>query len=381
MLEDWLAPKAAALESRGLTRRLRARAADDNLIDLAGNDYLGLSRDPRVVAAAADAVRVWGTSATASRLVTGTTRLHEQLERELAAYTGHQSALAFSSGYLANLGVVTALGGPGTLLISDEHVHASLVDACRLSRSRVEVFPHNDVDTVEKLLAERNEPHALVLTESIFSVLSDEAPLSDLAAVAKASNAVLLVDEAHGLGVTGNGHGSVHGHDLSGQDHVIVTMTLSKALASQGGVVLGPSPLRDHLINRSRPFIYDTALNPAAAAAALAALEILKAEPGRPDAIHRATTQLTAACTTALAGRAVIAPGAGPVVSVPMPGPREAVRAAEICLDNGVRVGSFRPPSTPDGISRLRLTAHAGLSVDELDRACGVIVDAIGQVS
>jgi 8-amino-7-oxononanoate synthase len=373
MLEDWLAPKAAALEARGLTRRLRARAADDDLIDLAGNDYLGLSTDSRVIAAAAEAVRRWGTGSTASRLVTGTTALHDELESELAAYVGQESALVFSSGYLANLGVVTALGGPGTLLVSDEHIHASLVDACRLSRSRVEIVPHNDLEAVEKVLAERNERHAVVMTESVFSVLSDEAPLFDLAAIARAHDAVLLVDEAHGLGVTGGGHGSVHASGLAGLDHVVVTMTLSKSMASQGGAVLGPRLLRDHLINRARPFIYDTGLNPAACAAALAALRVLQAEPDRPEAIHAAAARLADACQ--------VPPSSGAVVSVPMPGPRETVRAAELCLDNGVRVGSFRPPSVPDGISRLRLTANAGLSAADLDRACAVIVDAIGEVS
>ncbi|WP_433162225.1 8-amino-7-oxononanoate synthase [Kribbella sp. CA-247076] len=373
MLEDWLGPKAAALEARGLTRRLRPRAADDNLIDLAGNDYLGLSRDPRVVAAAAEALQVWGTGSTASRLVSGTTSLHEELESALASYTDHESGLVFSSGYLANLGVVTALGGPGTLLLSDEHVHASLVDACRLSRSRVEVFPHNDVDAVEKLLAERNEPHAVVMTESVFSVLSDSSPLAALADTAATHDAVLLVDEAHGLGVTGGGHGSVHAAGLAGADHVVVTMTLSKAMASQGGVVLGPALLREHLINRSRSFIYDTGLNPAACAAALAALRVLQAEPARPAAIHAAAARLASACG--------VPPASGPVISVPMPGPRETVHAAQLCLDAGIRVGSFRPPSTPDGISRLRLTANAGLTPEDLNRACSVVFDAIGRAS
>jgi 8-amino-7-oxononanoate synthase len=373
MLEEWLAPKAAALESRGLTRRLRARSADERPIDLAGNDYLGLASDPRLIEAAAEALRVWGTGSTASRLVTGTTALHEELESSLAAYVGQESALVFSSGYLANLGVVTALGGPGTLMVSDDHVHASLVDACRLSRSRVEVVPHNDVEAVSKVLAERNEPHAVVLTESVFSVLSDEAPLQELSAAAVAADAVVLVDEAHGLGVTGDGRGSVAAAGLAGLDHVIVTMTLSKAMASQGGVVLGPALLREHLVNRARSFIYDTGLNPAACAAALAALQVLKDEPDRPLAVHAAAAQLASACG--------VPPSSGPVVSVPMPGPRETVRAAELCLDQGVRVGSFRPPSVPDGISRLRLTANAGLTADDLDRACSVVVDAIGQVS
>lgn len=372
MLEDWLAPKAAALESRGLTRRLRPRASGEAVIDLASNDYLGLARDPRVVEAAVEAVREWGASATASRLVAGTTALHAELESELAGYVGQETGLAFSSGYLANLGVITALGGPGTLLVSDDHVHASMVDACRLSRSRVEVTPHNDVEAVAKALAERNEPHAVVLVESVYSVLGDAAPLTELAALALEHDAVLLVDEAHGLGVTGNGRGSVAA-GLSGMDHVIVTMTLSKSLASQGGVVLGPSVLRDHLINRARAFIFDTGLNPAACGAALAALRILIDEPSRPEAIHSTAARLAAACG--------VSASSGPVVSVPMPGPREAVRAADLCLANGVRVGSFRPPSVPDGISRLRLTAHAGLSTTDLDRACEVITSAIREAS
>ncbi|MEU4391250.1 8-amino-7-oxononanoate synthase [Kribbella sp. NPDC023855] len=365
VLGAWLAPKAAALEARGLTRRLRARLAGERLIDLAGNDYLGLARDPRVVEAAVAAVREWGTGATASRLVTGTTALHAELESSLAAYTGNESGLVFSSGYLANLGVITALGGPGTLLVSDEHVHASIVDACRLARSRVEIVPHNDVEAIEKVLAERNEPHALVLVESVYSVLGDAAPLTALSEVARQNNAVLIVDEAHGLGVTGNGRGSVTAAELAGSDHVITTMTLSKAMASQGGVVLGPAVLRDHLINRSRAFIFDTALTPASCAAALAALHVLIEEPTRPATIHTAAARLASACG--------VAPSSGAVVSVPMPGPREAVKSADLCLTNGVRVGVFRPPSVPDGISRLRLTARAGLTEAELEHACAVL--------
>jgi 8-amino-7-oxononanoate synthase len=373
LLARWLAPLAADRDARGLTRRLRPRAAGDDLIDLAGNDYLGLARDPRVVEAAVAAVREWGAGATASRLVTGTTALHAELESALASYTGHEAGLAFSSGYLANLGVVTALGGPETLLVSDEHVHASLVDACRLSRSRIEIAPHNDVEAVGKALAERNEPRAVVLAESVYSVLGDAAPLTALAATALEYDAVLLVDEAHGVGVTGHGRGGVAAAGLAGLDHVVVTVTLSKALASQGGVVLGPAVLREHLVNRARSFIFDTGLNPAACAAALAALRILTDEPTRPDSIHTTARRLADECG--------VTPSAGAVVSVPMPGPREAVRAAELCLADGVRVGSFRPPSVPDGISRLRLTARAGLSPSELDHACRTITAAIQEVS
>lgn len=372
-LDAWLAPKAAAWESRGLTRRPRVRAADEDVLDLAGNDYLGLATDPRLVDAAAGALSRWGTGATASRLVSGTTELHTQLEADLAAYAGQPAALVFSSGYLANLAVVTALGGPGTLLVADEHAHASLVDGCRLARSRVAVVPHNDVSAVARALAERSEPRAVVLTESVFSVLGDAAPLPELAAVTGERDGVLLVDEAHALGVAGpHGAGLVAAAGLAGAEHVCVTATLSKALASQGGAVLGSALLREHLVNRARPFAFDTGLAPPSVAAAIAALGVLREEPARPERARRSAARLARACGVPL--------GAGAVVSVPMPGPHEAVAAAERCLAGGVRVGCFRPPSVPDGVSRLRLAARAHLTATELDRAASVTASTSGAI-
>jgi 8-amino-7-oxononanoate synthase len=373
MLGDWLAGQAAERDARGLTRTLRPRGPDDRTIDLAGNDYLGLAGHPRVVDAAVRAVRTWGAGATASRLVTGTTRLHAELEDALASYAGQPAGLVFSSGYLANLGVVTALGGRDTLVVSDAHVHASLIDAARLSRSPVSVAPHNDLDEVERRLAERTQPRALVLTESVFSVLGDAAPLVDLAGLCSAYGAVLVVDEAHGLGVTGGGRGSVAAAGLAGREHVLVTMTLSKALGSQGGAVLGSAALREHLVNTARSFIFDTGLAPAAAAAALAALGLVRDEPERVRAVREVAVRLAAACG--------VEPPAGAVLSVPMPGPRQAVAAAERCAATGVRIGSFRPPSVPDGISRLRLTARADIDGADLDRAVEVIATAVKEFS
>ncbi len=372
-LDDWLAAQAAEREAAGLTRRLRPREAagpgTEPEIDLAGNDYLGLATDPRIVDAAVTAVRTWGAGATASRLVTGTTRLHLDLEDQLADFFRQPAALVFSSGYLANLGVVTALGGPETLLVSDAHVHASLVDACRLARSPVEVVPHNDVEAVERALAGRSVPRALVLTESVFSVLGDAAPLTELAAACERYAAVLVVDEAHGAGVTGAGRGSVAAERLAGLDHVVVTATLSKAFGSSGGAVLGSERLREHLVNRARSFIFDTGLAPAGAAAALAAVDVVRAEPHRVAAAGAAAARLAKA--------AGVDRPAGAVLSVPMAGPRETVAAAETCAAHGVRVGAFRPPSVPDGVSRLRLTARATLAGDVLERACEVVEHAI----
>ena len=362
-LSSWLSARAADREAAGLTRRLSPRDGSPE-IDLAGNDYLGLSRDPRVVEAAVAAVRRWGTGSTGSRLVTGTTGLHLELEERLAAFCRRPAALVFSSGYLANLGAVAALGGPDTLIVSDAHIHASLVDACRLSKSAVAIVPHNDVVAVEVALSDRNQTRALVLAESVYSVLGDAAPLSSLLDVCARLNAVLVVDEAHGLGVVGDGRGS-----LQAGDDVVVTVTLSKALGAQGGAVLGSVEMRDHLVNTARSFIFETGLTPAAAGAALASIDIVEAEPERVETVRKVADRLAAAVG--------VEPVAGAVVSVPMPGPREAVAVADACRQRGVRIGAFRPPSVPDGISRLRLTARADLTGADLDRACEVLAIAI----
>jgi len=363
---DWLAERASARDQAGLTRRVFPSDVGGPMIDLAGNDYLGLSRDPRVVDAAAAAARQYGAGAGASRLVTGTLAVHELLEAALAGFTGFPSALVFSTGYHANLSVVAALADADTLIVSDAHVHASLIDACRLSRGRVQVVPHNDLDAVEQALGERSEPRALVLVESIYSVLGDAAPVAELAAVCQRHDAVLVADEAHALGVCGDGgRGLLHEAGLASSDHVIATLTLSKSLGAQGGAVLAAPAVRDHLINTARPFIYDTGLAPAAAGAANSALTVLTMEPERAGRVLEVAARLADAC-------GVPAPD-GAVLAVPMPGPREAVAAVEAAAEHGLRIGCFRPPSTPDGISRLRLTAHAHLSDEEVSTATKVL--------
>jgi 8-amino-7-oxononanoate synthase len=371
---DWLLPwlreqqqhRAAA----GLTRRLVSRGPGPAAqLDLSGNDYLGLAGHSRLRAAAARAVQEWGTGATGSRLVTGTTALHRELEDELASWCGMPSALVFSSGYLANVGVVQALGGPDALVVSDAHNHASLVDACRLSRARVAVVAHGDVGAVERALAARTERRALVLSESVFSVLGDAAPLEELAEVCARHGAVLLVDEAHGLGVVGRGRGAVAAAGLAAQPHVVVTVTLSKALGSQGGAVLGPAELRDHLVNTARAFIFDTALAPAAAAAALEALRLLAQSPERVARCRRVAALLAAATEQPVP--------AGAVLSVPIGAADAALAATARCAEQGVRVACFRPPSTPDDVSRLRMTASAALSDADAARAGAVVVAAL----
>jgi 8-amino-7-oxononanoate synthase len=382
-MTQWLETQAAVRERRGLVRRPLPRSADEEFIDLASNDYLGLAADPRVAEAAAAAVSLWGTGATSSRLVAGTTQLHLDLEQELAGLAGTESALVFSSGYLANIGVITALGGPGTLIVADEHCHASMIDGFRLSRSRTEPFTHNSVEEAGRLLADRPEPRALIAVESVYSVLGDEAPLVDLLALAEQNDAVLLIDEAHSLGVTGTGsfqgRGSVAGTALAGHPNVIVTATLSKALGSQGGAVLGSPLLREHLINRARSFIFDTGLAPASAAAALAGVRIIRDEPWRAGSVRRNAAALAAGLAPALAARGtavdrpVVEQMAGAVQSIAMPSAEAALAAAGAARTAGVRIGCFRPPSVPDGISRLRLTARATLTPEEIEDSCAVL--------
>jgi 8-amino-7-oxononanoate synthase len=377
-MTQWLERQAAVRERRGQVRRPLPRAAHEKFIDLASNDYLGLSTDPRVAGAAAEAASRWGAGATSSRLVAGTTQLHLDLEQELATLAGMEAALVFSSGYLANIGVITALGSPGTLIVADEHCHASMIDGFRLSRSRTESFAHNSVAEAGRLLAGRQEPRAIIAVESVYSVLGDEAPLADLLALAGQHDAMLLIDEAHSLGVTGagsfQGRGSVAGTALAGHPNVVVTATLSKALGSQGGAVLGSALLREHLLNRARGFIFDTGLAPASAAAALAAARIIRDEPWRAGSVHSNAAALAAGLAPALAQRGAIPDRtAGAVQSIPVPSAESALAAAESARRAGLRVGCFRPPSVPDGISRLRLTARATLTPEEIEDSCAVL--------
>ncbi|MEH0581698.1 MULTISPECIES: 8-amino-7-oxononanoate synthase [Streptomyces] len=370
MAFGWIDEQAELRRRAGLVRTLRPRPADSPLLDLASNDYLGLARHPRVVAGAVEAAGTWGGGATGSRLVTGTTELHGELERELAQHCGFEAALVFSSGYAANLAAVTALAPHGSLIVSDAGNHASLIDGCRLARGTTQVVGHADPQAVRKALGTHDGP-AVAVSDTVFSVDGDAAPLAALAAACREHGAGLVLDDAHGLGVLGDGgQGAPYAAGLAGADDVVVTVTLSKSLGSQGGAVLGPARVIDQLVNAARTFIFDTGLAPAAAGAALAALRLLRAEPQRAPRARAVADELYSRLTAA--GLEAVRPDAA-VVSVRAPSPEEAVRWAADCRSAGLAVGCFRPPSVPDGISRLRLTARADLSGAELERAVRVI--------
>ncbi|OBJ37661.1 8-amino-7-oxononanoate synthase [Mycobacterium colombiense] len=370
---DWLEAVERQRREAGLRRSLRPRPAVATELDLASNDYLGLSQHPDVIDGGVAALRMWGAGATGSRLVTGDTELHQQFESELADYVGAASGLLFSSGYAANLGAVVGLSGRGSLLVSDEYSHASLVDACRLSRARVTVTPHRHVGAVEAALQARDEERAVVITESVFSTDGALAPLRELHEVCRRHRALLIVDEAHGLGVRGGGRGLLHEAGLAGAPDVVMTTTLSKGLGSQGGAVLGPTSVRAHLIDAARTFIFDTGLAPAAVGAARAALTVLRSEPWRADAVLRHAAFLAEVCGVPETPQSA-------VVSVILGDPDVAVAAATACLDAGVRVGCFRPPTVPAGTSRLRLTARASLDDAELEVARRVLTDVLAKL-
>ncbi len=367
----WLDEVEAQRRTAGLRRTLRARPAVGAELDLASNDYLGLSQHPAVIDGGVAALRTWGAGSTGSRLVSGNTELHEAFEDALAEFVGADSALVFSSGYTANLGAVAALSGPGSLLVSDARSHASLVDASRLSRARVVVTPHADVAAVAEALAARTEDRAVVVTDSVFSADGEIAPLRALHDVCRAHGALLIVDEAHGLGVRGEGgRGLLHEVGLAGAPDVVMTTTLSKALGSQGGVVLGPSAVREHLIDAARPFIFDTGVAPAAVGAAHAALQVLADEPWRAQQVRDHAAALASMCDLADVP-------ASAVVSVVLGEPEVALAAATACLQRGLRVGCFRPPTVPAGTSRLRLTARASLTADDMALARAVLRDVL----
>ncbi|WP_353107621.1 8-amino-7-oxononanoate synthase [Gordonia sp. (in: high G+C Gram-positive bacteria)] len=371
MTAAWLADVAERTGAAGLHRAPVARQPGATEINLASNDYLGLSTHPDVIAGAHAAIDTWGTGSTSSRLVVGTVQAHLDFENDFADFVGADAALMFSSGYLANVGAVTALAGRGDLIVSDTGAHASLIDGCRLSRARVVVVDRGDHYAVRRVLSERTEQRALVVTDSVYSIDGRLAPLRELYAATRATGATLLVDEAHAIGVRGpGGRGLVAECGLAGSPDLVVTAVCSKSLGAQGGVVAGSVLLRDHLIDHARTFIFDTGVNPAAVGAAHAALRVLIANPHLPDRLLAGARRIAAAVGADRPESAV--------VSLIVGDPAAAVAAAQECRDRGVLVGCFRPPSVPEGTSRLRLTMRADVDDATITTVAAVVRNALG---
>lgn len=343
---------------------------DTKIINFASNDYLDLAQHPLVKKGAKDAIEKYGSGCSASRLVCGTLPIHFELETALAALKSTDAALVFSSGYLACQGAIQALSlradDSRVPIFFDRLAHASLIDGATQDRRNWRSFPHNDISSLEILL-KRNHPagwpSALVITEGVFSMDGDLAPLLEMSQLCEKHDALLLVDDAHGTGVVGDGGaGTASAAGIADKAHVVQIGTLSKALGSQGGFVAGPEVLRRLLVNTARTFIFDTALNPAAVGAALAAVEILKREPERRERL-RSNINLFRQLLNRIACDKV---NPSPIIPVLMAGEEKALEAAANLREQGFFVAAIRPPTVPHGTSRLRITITAGHSEENI---------------
>lgn len=374
-----IAERLDELRERGLHRRLRLiggpqgpRVTLDGkqVLLLCSNDYLGLANHPKVRGAAADAAMRWGAGAGASRLISGNMQPHSRLERRLAAFKGYESALLFGSGYLANTGTIAALAGEGEVVFSDELNHASIIDGCRLSRAETFVYRHSDVEHLSWGLRKSGERAALIVTDGVFSMDGDVAPLTELVELSQAHACRLMVDEAHATGTIGpGGRGSVAAAGLSGEVDVVIG-TLGKALGSYGAYVCADRETTDYLLNTARSFVFSTALPPSVAAAGLAALELLESQPER-------VSRLTANAKTlrnafACEGLAV---GGSETQIVPIQ-VGDACTTMELCervLERGVFAQGIRPPTVAEGSSRLRFTVMSTHRREELEWAAKLV--------
>jgi len=391
----------AELEEQGLGRRLRmvsgpqgARVLLDGkpVLLLCSNNYLGLADHPRVRAAAADAAMRWGVGAGASRLVSGTMTIHRRLEERLAAFHGSEGCVLFGSGYLANMGVIGALAGQGDTVFSDERNHASIIDGCRLSRAEVVVYRHCDVEHLRWLLdhhgargwgraGRAGDPGEgggrLIVTDSMFSMDGDVAPLEEIVELANEFGARLVVDEAHAVGAFGSdGRGAVAQAGLTGEVDVVVG-TLGKALASYGAYACADREMIRFLINTARSLIFSTAPPPPAVAGALAALELLQERPHRVRRLASNARVLRRALATE---GFPVPEGESHIVALIVGEEHGAMSLCQEAIERGVFAQAIRPPAVPAGTARLRLTVMASHTAAELNRAAVVLANAARRV-
>ncbi len=382
-LEEAATAELDRLREAGLERRLRTidgpqetRVVLDEQPRLlfCSNNYLGLANHPEVVAAAQRALSAFGASAVSSRLISGHMRAHEELEREIAEWKGCEAALVFTSGYQANIGTITSLVGREDVVVSDELNHASIIDGCRLSRARIAIYRHNDVASLrEQLHRHADARRILVVTESIFSMDGDRAPLAAIVAAAKEHGAWVMVDEAHAAGIFGpEGAGVVAEEGLTG-DVDIHLGTLGKALGTFGAYVAGSRALIDLLINRARSFIFTTGLPPAVAAAARAAIRVVRRDHSRAE---RLLVSARALGERLRAAGLHVAHLDSQILPILIGDAQATVRVAACLLERGIYIAAIRPPTVPPGTSRLRLSLMATHEDAEID----VVADAIVEV-
>ena len=370
------------LRELGLYRRMRMISGPQGprvLLDgkpvllMCSNNYLGLADHPRVREAAADAAMRWGVGAGASRLVSGNMTIHRRLEERLAAFEQADACVLFGSGYLANLGMIPILAGPGGVVLSDRLNHASIIDGCRLARAETVVYDHCDTEHLAWALHRAQGREALIVTDSVFSMDGDVAPLPEIVELARRHGARVMVDEAHATGMLGpGGRGAVAEAGLEGEVDVIVG-TLGKALGSYGAYVCCAASLAQYAINESRSLIFSTALPPPAVAGALAALDLLEEQPRRVERLRANADSLR----DELAREGFeVAGSATQIVPLMVGDPDLAMRLCQAAIEEGVFAQAIRPPTVPDGTSRLRLAVMASHSRSELRQAAAMLARA-----
>jgi 8-amino-7-oxononanoate synthase len=346
------------------------------LLMLASNDYLGYCSHPGIKQAAQKALHTWGAGSGAARLISGNAAICRDLEKKIARLKGTEDALVFSTGYMANIGLLSAVAEKNDVIFSDALNHASIIDGCRLSRAQVEIFPHRDTDALEALLKKsRQFRRRFIVTDGVFSMDGDLAPLPRLAELARAYSAQLIVDDAHGTGVLGSRGGGIAEHfGLEGQVDIIMG-TMGKALGCFGAFVAGSGELRDYLINRARTFIYTTALPPAVIAGAIEALELLEKEPQTRQALQ----DNAAFFRKGLQERGFnISASTTQIIPVLVGDAQTAMRLASDLMEEGLFIQAIRPPTVPEGSARLRITLMATHTKKDLTRALEIL-DSVGK--
>lgn len=337
------------------------------VILFAGNDYLGLSQDPRVIQAAFEAIHEFGIGSGASQLISGHTREHADLEKRIAKFKGTESALVFPSGYQSNLAVVSALAGKKDLVAMDKLNHASLIDACRLSGAEFRVFPHRNYERLEEILAGSGDSgRRLIVTDTVFSMDGDLADLDELVRIKEKYNAMLLVDEAHAIGVFGlKGSGLVE--EMKLWDKVDIQLgTFSKAIGAQGGFVAGSKKLIEYLVNFSRPFIFSTAIAPHLCRAARMAIDLIESERQLRERLLWNTRRVKEELSDDLGYE--LGPSASPIIPILMGEADQALDFSRRLLEEGIFIPAIRPPAVPPGESRLRLTLSAAHSDEDIEK-------------
>lgn len=346
---------------------------DSTYLMMASNNYLGLTHHPHVKDRSLQAIQQYGTGSGGARLTSGSFPLFQELETRLAQWKECEKALTFTAGFMANLGTISALANKGDIIFSDELNHASLIDGCRLSGAKVQVYPHKYVQALEALLAEsKHYGMRFIITDGVFSMDGDIAPLPELLELAERYDALLIVDDAHATGVIGEGRGTAH-HFHCDSPRIITTGTMSKALGSIGGYVCGSQTIIDYIINHSRPFIFATALSPADIGASLGALEVLAQEPR----VYQNLRSNTEYMHKALHSLGIPSSDETPIFPIIIGSNEGTLEASRLCEQEGIILSAIRPPTVPINTGRLRLTVTASHTEEELDKVIQVLQNVL----